>query len=97
MNLFDLSGQVAVVVGGTGVIGGALAEGLAEAGAKVAVLGRNEQRGRKRVEIIQRNGGEASFFAADAVQRESLQAAHNDSPAEPRQLRKMRLRLRCVE
>ena len=48
MKLFDLSGEVAVVVGGTGVLGGALAEGLAEAGAKVAVLGRNEERGQAR-------------------------------------------------
>ncbi|MBA3939484.1 MAG: D-mannonate oxidoreductase, partial [Planctomycetes bacterium] len=39
--LFDLSQDVAVVVGGTGVLGGALAEGLAKAGAAVAVLGRN--------------------------------------------------------
>ena len=43
--LFDLSGEVAVVIGGTGVLGGALAQGLAEAGAKVAVLGRNSERG----------------------------------------------------
>src|SRR3974390_2001746 len=42
--LFDLSGEVAVVMGATGVLGGALAPGLAEAGAKVAVLGRNSAR-----------------------------------------------------
>jgi len=76
MKLFDLSGDVAVVIGATGVLGGALAEGLADAGAKVAVLGRNEERGRKRVEAIESNGGKAAFFAADAVKRESLQAAH---------------------
>jgi len=40
-DLFDLSGEVAVVIGATGALGGALAEGLAAAGAKVAVLGRN--------------------------------------------------------
>ena len=44
MKLFDLSGDVAVVIGGTGVLGGALAEGLGQAGAKVAVLGRNAAR-----------------------------------------------------
>src|SRR6266568_6044026 len=78
MNLFDLSGEVAVVVGGTGVLGGAVAEGLAEAGAKVAVLGRNEERGQTRAKSIQSKGGQASFFPADAVRRESLQKAHRD-------------------
>jgi len=44
MNLFSLNGEVAVVIGATGVLGGALAEGLAAAAAKIAVLGRNEER-----------------------------------------------------
>ncbi len=39
MSRFDLSGEVAVVIGGTGVLGGAIAQGLGEAGAKVAVPG----------------------------------------------------------
>jgi NAD(P)-dependent dehydrogenase (short-subunit alcohol dehydrogenase family) len=76
MNLFDLSGDVAVVIGATGVLGGALAEGLAGAGAKVAVLGRNEERGNARVKSIQSKGGKAGFFSADAVQKESLKKAH---------------------
>jgi len=38
MNLFDLTGEVAVVIGATGVLGGAIAEGLARAGARVAVV-----------------------------------------------------------
>ena len=74
--LFDLSGSVAVVIGGTGVLGGALAQGLAGAGTKVAVLGRNQERGQARVKAIRSQGGEAAFFAADAVARESLRAAH---------------------
>ena len=56
-NLFDLSDEVAVVIGATGVLGGALAEGLATAGAKVAVLGRNQERGEARVEAIRNAGG----------------------------------------
>jgi NAD(P)-dependent dehydrogenase (short-subunit alcohol dehydrogenase family) len=76
MDLFDLSGEVAVVIGATGALGGAVAEGLAAAGAKVAVLGRNEERGQSRVKAIHGKGGKAAFFAADAVQKQSLHAAH---------------------
>ena len=75
-NLFDLSGEVAVVIGGTGVLGGALAEGLAEAGAKVAILGRNLERGAARARVIQDRGGQAEFISADAQQPESLRQAH---------------------
>jgi NAD(P)-dependent dehydrogenase (short-subunit alcohol dehydrogenase family) len=73
--LFDLSGEVAVVIGATGVLGGALAEGLAAAGAKVAILGRNAPRGEARVAIIREHGNQASFFSADATNKESLRAA----------------------
>ena len=76
MNIFDLSGEVAVVVGATGVLGGALAEGLAAAGAKVAVLGRNEERGQARVKVIEAAGGRAAFFVCDAASRGSLAEAH---------------------
>jgi len=76
MNLFDLSGEVAVVIGGTGALGGAIAQGLGEAGAKVAVVGRNQDRGLARVKAIQDKGGQAAFFPADALKMESLHAAH---------------------
>ena len=75
MNLFDLSNEVAVVIGATGALGGALAEGLAGAGAKVAVVGRNQERGLARVKSIQAKGGKADFFSADAVERENLHQA----------------------
>ncbi len=76
MNLFDLKGEVAVVIGATGVLGGALADGLAQAGARVAVLGRSAERGEARAQHICEHGGEARFFSTDALQRESLHAAH---------------------
>src|SRR5881409_63156 len=81
MNLFDLTNEVAVVIGATGVLGGALAEGLAQAGAKIAVLGRNAERGQARVKAIASTGGVASFFAADAVSRASLAEAHSQIEA----------------
>src|ERR1700678_1021425 len=52
-----------------------MAEGLAEAGAKVAVLGRNAERGKARVRSVQQRGGTAEFFLADALDRISLKAA----------------------
>lgn len=73
--LFDLSKDVAVVIGGTGVLGGALAEGLAAAGAAVAVCGRNSERGMSRAESILGAGGRAQFVEADASDRGSLEAA----------------------
>ncbi|MBV9490256.1 MAG: SDR family oxidoreductase [Verrucomicrobia bacterium] len=76
MNLFDLTGEVAVVLGATGVLGGAMAEGLAAAGAKVAVLGRNAERGEARVGSIQKQGNTAAFLPADALDQNSLTAAH---------------------
>src|SRR5207244_2021274 len=75
MDLFDLTGDVAVVIGATGVLGGAIAEGLARAGARVGVAGRNTERGEARVKQIRKAGGEAAFFSADAMARESLRAA----------------------
>ena len=81
MHLFDLKNEVAVVIGATGVLGGALAEGLAEAGAKVAILGRNAERGQARVKAILARGGQALFFAADAASRCSLAEAHEQLEA----------------
>jgi NAD(P)-dependent dehydrogenase (short-subunit alcohol dehydrogenase family) len=75
MNLFNLEGEVAVVIGATGVLGGAIAEGLAQAGASVAVLGRNAERGQARVHAITKSGGKAQFIPTDAMSRENLRQA----------------------
>lgn len=76
-NLFNLDEEIAVVVGGTGVLGGAMAEALAAAGARVAIVGRNAQRGAERVARIASAGGQAAFHAADALDRDSLAAARD--------------------
>jgi NAD(P)-dependent dehydrogenase (short-subunit alcohol dehydrogenase family) len=75
-SLFSLENEIAVVIGATGVLGGALADGLAAAGAKVAVLGRNAERGTARVKAICDAGGAAEYFSADAMDRASVRAAH---------------------
>jgi NAD(P)-dependent dehydrogenase (short-subunit alcohol dehydrogenase family) len=73
--IFDLSEDVAVVIGATGVLGGKIAEGLAQAGAKVALLGRNAARGQACAGRIAQAGGQARFFPADALSRQSLRQA----------------------
>lgn len=72
--LFSLEGQVAVVIGGTGVLGGSLAEGLAQAGAKVIVGGRSGERGQVRVQAIQELGGEGCYLPVEATNKPSLES-----------------------
>jgi len=72
--LFGLAGRTAVVVGGTGVLGGALADGLARAGAFVVVAGRGADRGEARVDAIRAAGGAGTFVSVDAVDRASVRA-----------------------
>lgn len=74
-NLFQLDNDVAVVIGGTGELGGMMAEALAAAGARVAVVGRNAERGGSRASKIKEAGGEAEFFTADGLNPESLSEA----------------------
>lgn len=76
-DLFSLAGETAVVLGGTGILGGAMADALASAGARVAVLGRSAERGGERVKQVEAAGGTAMFQAADALDRDSLLRARD--------------------
>lgn len=73
-DLFRLDDEVAVVIGGTGELGGLMAEALGAYGARVAILGRNPGRGEARVRQIEQAGGVAKFYVADALDGESLTA-----------------------
>jgi NAD(P)-dependent dehydrogenase (short-subunit alcohol dehydrogenase family) len=75
--LFSLEGRVAVVTGGTGVLGGAMAQGLAQLGAKVAVLGRNRERANKAVAAMTAAGGEAFALLADVNNQAQLLKARD--------------------
>lgn len=78
MNRFDLSAEIAVVFGGSGVLGGAMAKGLAEAGAKVAVLGRRIDAASATANAIIAAGGTAITVACDATDRASVLAAYDE-------------------
>lgn len=72
--LFGLNNKTAVVIGGTGVLGGAICDALAGAGAHVVVVGRSAERGQQAVQKMQDAGGSAEFMAADSTSRADLQA-----------------------
>jgi NAD(P)-dependent dehydrogenase (short-subunit alcohol dehydrogenase family) len=72
--LFSLKGQVAIVTGGTGVLGSSMAKGLAQAGAKVAVLGRRAEQAQSVAETIEAAGGESLALRADVLERGQLEA-----------------------
>ena len=63
--MFDLQGKVAIVTGGNGGIGLAMARGLAQAGARIAVVGRNPDKLRAAVATLSGDGAEARSYAVD--------------------------------
>jgi 2-dehydro-3-deoxy-D-gluconate 5-dehydrogenase len=74
-NLFDLSGRVAVVTGGNGGIGRAIALGLAQAVAAIAALARNEEKSQRVMGELQAIGVEGLAVKVDVPARAELQPA----------------------
>ena len=70
--LFSLEGKIAVVIGGTGELCGAMSEGLAQAGAEVVLVGRSEEKAAARMVSIAEKGGKSRFIAADVGSRAAL-------------------------
>lgn len=73
VEIFNLSDQTAVVIGGTGELCGAIAEGFAAANAEVVLVGRDQAKAERRLETIFNRGGRGYFVAADASKRGDLQ------------------------
>ena len=67
-----------VITGGTGVLGKAIGFHLAEEGAKIVVLGRNEENGNAIVEEIKSKGGTAMFLRADVLEQKNLEENRSD-------------------
>ncbi len=72
-SFFSLHGKVAVIIGGTGELCGAMAEGLAGAGAAVVLVGRNQDKAQTRLDKITAAGGKAYFVSAEASEKAELQ------------------------
>ncbi len=73
-DLFSLAGKTAVVIGGTGELCGAMAEGMAAAGANIVLVGRDAAKAEKRLAAIQAAGGRACFEACEVTSRAGLSA-----------------------
>ena len=73
----NLSGQVAVVTGGYGVLGGRMASALAAAGARIVILGRNQQAAEEKASELRKNGAQVLVVQADVLKEDELRSACN--------------------
>jgi NAD(P)-dependent dehydrogenase (short-subunit alcohol dehydrogenase family) len=78
-NLFGLENRTALVIGGTGELCGAMAEGLAGAGAHVLLVGRNAEKAEARMATIRESGGSVDFLKADVSTRAALEGLLKDA------------------
>ena len=78
MNLFDVKDRVIVITGATGILGRAMVRHFAEEGAKVVILGRNEQVGNQLADEAVKAGGTAVFYTANVLDKERLEQNYAD-------------------
>ena len=72
-NNFDLTGKVALITGGNGGIGLALATGIAKAGDAVCIWGRNKEKNEQALKLISATGAKAGAFICDVSDEKSVQ------------------------
>ena len=77
-NLFDIKDYVVVITGGTGILGRCIAKYLAMEGAKVIILGRKEEVGRKIADDIVAAGGQCEFMKTDVMNQAVVEKNCND-------------------
>jgi len=77
--MFGLKDEVAVIIGGSGVLGGSVTEALARAGAKVAIVyNRGKESAEERADKIKSFDGEAIVVHADASVKKDLEDARDE-------------------
>ncbi len=74
MKLFSLAGRVALVTGGNGGIGLGMAEGFAQAGARVVLSGRDKTKAESALTSLRGDGAEAHFIEADVSDEDACRA-----------------------
>ncbi len=77
-SLFDLEGRVAIITGGGGIIGGELAKGFVNSGAKVILLGRTEASLKQRVKSLKTDENEIIALQCDVLDQERLKAVNDE-------------------
>lgn len=77
-NLFNIKDYVVVITGGTGILGRCIAKYLALEGAKVIILGRKEEVGKKIVDDIVAAGGQCEFMKTDVMNQAVVEKNCND-------------------
>jgi NAD(P)-dependent dehydrogenase (short-subunit alcohol dehydrogenase family) len=78
VNLFDIQGRVVVMTGAAGILGTSMMRHLADQGARVVILDRNEAAGKELEDSIRKTGGDALFLYTDVLNKTVLEQNYTD-------------------
>ena len=82
MNLFDISGRVAIITGGNGGIGLGMADALAAAGCAVSIWGRNEEKNASALARLNTHGQKVEARICDVSDRKAVEGAFKETLAQ---------------